>query len=85
MHLASYPLKVLLTSQLSLLCCTEMQMEKDTVDAGICAMAACEHNKVLIFADNWGEVYVYDISGTLESAKYELISLFSRLSSLRGW
>jgi hypothetical protein len=51
---------------------TELPLKKDTVDAGICALTACERSKIFVAADNWGEVYVYDISGTLDSAKNAL-------------
>ena len=50
----------------------EMPLEKDTVEAGICALCVCENSKVLIAADNRGELYVYDIHGTMESAKNAL-------------
>jgi hypothetical protein len=50
----------------------ELPLEKDTVDAGICALTSCEASKVLVAADNWGEVYVYDISGTMDSANTAL-------------
>lgn len=59
----------------------ELPLEKDTVDAGICALTACERSKIFVAADNWGEVYVFDISGTLESAKNALPPTSAQLTS----
>jgi len=50
----------------------ELPMEKDTVEAGMSAMAACERSKVLVIATNQGDISVWSISSTLESAKKAL-------------
>ena len=55
-----------------MLLCQEVLTALGGGQAGICALTACESSRVLIAADNWGMVYVFDIKDTLESAKSAL-------------